>query len=356
MSQKKSLKRIAKLAPLILLAVGVFAWLATPLFFAKGYSLNPGRRTLYISSNETGATAEYKFSFFPNVTSNIGSIEFEFCSNDPLPGTPCTAPAGFDTGSTNLIDQTGSIGFTISNISTQNRIVLTRPPVLTTAGNEVTYHFDNIVNPSTSGAYYVRLQAFASSDATGPASDYGGIAFNITNLLSITATVPPFLTFCTGVRITGLNCANANGSYINFGELSSKTARSGSSQMLAATNAQDGYNVTVLGSTLVSGTNSINPLSANDVSRPGTSQFGMNLSANSAPSVGNNPVGPGISGVVNGYNQSNFFRFNSGETIITYPKPNDVQQYTASYIVNVPSSQAAGVYVSTLTYICLATF
>ncbi len=356
MSQKKFLKRTVK----ILVPLGIFTlllyWAVGPVIFPKGYSLNPGRRSLYMSTNEVSATAEYLFSFYPNVSSNIGSIEFQFCSNDPLPGTPCTPPAGFDASAANLIDQTGSTGFSISNISTSNRIVISRTPTFTLAGNQVTYHFNNIVNPSSSGAYYVRLQAFATTNATGPASDYGGIAFNITNLLTVTATVPPFLTFCTGVTITGLNCANANGNYINFGELSSKSTKSGSSQMLAATNAQDGYNVTVLGSTLVSGTNSINPLAANDVSRPGTSQFGMNLSSNSAPAVGSNPIGPGVSGVVNGYNQSNFYRFNSGETIITYPKPNDVQQYTASYIVNVPNNQAAGVYVSTLTYICLATF
>ena len=38
------------------------------------------------------------------------------------------------------------------------------------------------------------------------------------------------------------------------------------------------------------------------------------------------------------------------------PNPSDSQIYTVSYIANVPGSQPAGTYTTTLTYICTATF
>jgi hypothetical protein len=123
-----------------------------------------------------------------------------------------------------------------------------------------------------------------------------------------------------------------------------------------ATNAGDGYSVTVTGTTLTSGNNTIVSLTTNDVSRPGTAQFGFNLRANAAPSVGSNPSGPGVGAPSSNYNQPDSYRFADGDIIIANSVPDDVRLYTASYIANVPPTQAAGVYVSTLTYVCLAEF
>jgi hypothetical protein len=200
------------------------------------------------------------------------------------------------------------------------------------------------------------LQTFASDDATGPASDYGGLAFATTNLLAVSVEVPPYLIFCTAITIGNLNCANSSGDAINFGELSSSRASTGSSQMLVATNAEDGYSITAHGTTLSSGSNIINALSAPDVSRPGTGQFGLNLRANTAPPGGSEPTGPGVSQPLPNYNQPNIFRFVTGDTVAARPEPENVRVFTVSYLVNVPANQAAGVYVSTITYVCLADF
>jgi hypothetical protein len=54
------------------------------------------------------------------------------------------------------------------------------------------------------------------------------------------------------------------------------------------------------------------------------------------------------------------FRFVSGESIADSGNAvlgaSDSQIYTNSYMVNVPGSQAAGTYTTTLTYICTPTF
>jgi hypothetical protein len=228
-------------------------------------------------------------------------------------------------------------------------------PAAAPAG-QVSYDFLNVTNPSSPGSYYVRLETFASNDGSGSAIDAGGLAFAVTNSLSISATVPPYLTFCTGITINNLNCANASGDYIDYGELSPGHANSGSSQMLVATNAVDGYNVSLSGTTMTSGTNAIAALATNDVSRPGTPQFGLNLRANTTPAGGSNPTGPGVAVPVANYFQPNSYRFVDGETLISNPAPDDVRLFTASYIVNIPKTQPAGIYVTTLTYICLGSF
>ena len=314
-----------------------------------------GNRVLQIGSNQIQATTDYNLSFDIVSPGTLGSIVAEFCSNDPLFTSPCTTPIGMDVSQANMVSQSGPGGFSVSGASTANTLILSRTPAVTPVTN-VSFHFDNMVNPSNAGSYFVRVKTYSTADATGAASDYGGIAFAITELIAVTAEVPPYLAFCTGISITGLNCANASGDYIDFGELSSKKTSHGSSQMLVATNAEQGYAITAGGTTLTSGNNTIPPLFTGDISRPGVGQFGFNLTANTTPAEGNNPVGPGVSFPKPEYNQQNVFRFVNGETIVSNTVPEDVRQYTSSYIVNVPASQAAGVYVTTVTYVCLANF
>lgn len=325
------------------------------VLFTPAYGVQLGNRALQLASSQAGATTDYRLSFTLPTTGTLGSIAIEFCSNDPFPGTFCTAPAGLDASTAVLIDQTGAGGFSIDPSSTANNIVLTRPPSVETT-IPVTYHFSGIVNPSSPGSYYARVQTFVTPDATGPASDNGGLAFAIANAITITATVPPYLIFCTGVSIPGNNCVNASGNFVDFGELSAVNARVGHSQFLVATNAEDGYGVTVSGSTLASGNNAIAAMSANDVSRPGLPQFGFNLRANSTPANGSDPTGPGTGQPLPNYNQPNSYRFVSGDSLVINPAPDDVRVYTSGYIANVPNVQPAGIYVSTLTYVCLALF
>ncbi|HEY2004533.1 MAG TPA: hypothetical protein VGH44_05470, partial [Candidatus Saccharimonadia bacterium] len=81
--------------------------------------------------------------------------------------------------------------------------------------------------------------------------------------------------------------------------------------------------------------------------------------ANTTPSVGVNvtPTGAGFNGAAaTNYNTANSFRFVSGETVASSSAVSNAQKFTNSYIVNVPGSQPAGLYASTMTYICTATF
>ncbi|HVW23227.1 MAG TPA: hypothetical protein VHB51_01960 [Candidatus Saccharimonadales bacterium] len=335
----------------LLLVSGIGYWIGRP----PAYSVSLGNRALQVADNQASAVTNYQVSFNLITPGTLGSVEVQFCSNDPLLTSPCTLPTGLDLSQAVISQQSGPGDFSIDPSSTATDVLLTRTPSAV-APQAVSVEFNNVTNPDTPGAYYVRLRTFAAADGTGPEVDYGGIAFYISNQLSISAEVPPYLTFCTGLTITGLNCANAQGNFIDFGELGASRTGKGTSQMLVATNAAGGYNVTVTGATLSSGTNSIANLAANDVSRPGTPQFGFNLRSNTTPPQGADPTGPGVGQPTPNYNQPNSYRFADGDVIITNSVPDTVRLYTASYIANIPPTQAAGIYVSTLTYICLADF
>lgn len=339
----------------VLLAVALLLILGVrPFIFGASADLLPNRQVL-LSDGTLSATSTYSFSFDLVSTSDIGSIQFQFCADTPIIGSPCLAPSGFDASGASLADQTGEIGFTAEAGQPNNQIVLTRTASTPVAG-PVSYTFDNVINPDAEGSYYVRLQTFTSEDASGSANDYGGLAYSINNAVSITTTVPPFLLLCTGVTITGTDCTTASGEYINFGELSSNVARTASTQMVIATNAMFGYSLSINGTTMLSGNNTIPALTANDVSRPGTNQFGVNLRSNTDPSIGSNPSGSGVATVSANYNITNRFRFVSGEQIASSATSDAYRKYTASYLVNIAKGQAPGIYVSTITYICTATF
>lgn len=319
------------------------------------YGAQLGNRQLLLNNNTVGATAQYLISFDTSTAGTIGSIDITFCSNSPFPTDVCVAPVGMDASGTGLLNETGLTGFSIDPASNANRILLTRSAAIAPI-TAASYTFGTIINPSNNGSYYVRLQTFATSDATGLASDYGGIAFAIASDIGVSATVPPYLTFCAATVVNGLDCSDPQGQYVNVGELSPTATATGTSQFFVGTNAELGYNVTLFGPTMTSGLNPLSPLNINDISRQGTSQFGINLVSNSAPTVGADPTGSGSGMPSTGYDTPNTYRFNSGEIIAGNSGTELPRKYTVSYIVNVPSNQAPGVYVTTLTFICLADF
>lgn len=313
------------------------------------------RQALQIGEGSPGKVTTYNLSFDTTTVATMGSVRVQFCSNSPLINRPCTVSVGFDVSQATLVSQTGPGGFSISPDTDANTLIMTRTPSSVSVGT-IEFRLGNVTNPSDVGSYYARIYTYPTTDGSGPEGDAGGLAFAMTNEVTINAEVPPYLMFCTGLTITGLNCETATGDYIDFGELSTKKASRGSSQMLVATNAANGYSITGSGTTLTSGNNEITQLAGGDISRPGVGQFGFNLRSNSTPAGGNEPFGPGVGVPRPGYNQPNNFRFVNGESIAGSPAPDDKRQYTVSYLVNVPAVQPAGIYVTTITYVCLANF
>lgn len=312
-------------------------------------------RSLTVSDNVAAThNVTYQVTMGIPSLSTVGSVRIQICSNSALVDDGCTPPFGFDASAASLTNQTGAVGFTISNASTANELILTRPPTLQPPAT-AQFTFANITNPTNGGSFYGRLTTYASSDASGPYTDSGGLAFSMASAVGVSTEVPPFLEFCLGESITAFDCSSATEAFSDLGKMNANTTSAAQSQMVIATNADNGYSMWVNGASMTSGTNVITPMSGG-TSQKGTSQFGLNLRANATPSVGQDPNGPGAGTVTASYNLPDHFRFNSGDVLATAPQPDDHRKYTVSYVVNIPPGQPGGVYSTTLVFICLANF
>ena len=380
------------------------------------------------------------FNFTLNdTTDNLGSIVFQYCTTAAAVPTPtglgCNAPTGIDTSGVTLGAYSGLSGWTVTpeqglddgSDNVNNGVLLSRSPAgIGPSAVPVSIELDNIINPSTTNTtFYVRIWTFSSSTPTMTpsktaltvtnANDAGTVAASTATPIILTGTMPESLIFCTGQTInisttTNLpDCSTATPGNVPFNQLFDPNTTSwATSQMAASTNAGQGYQITLAGNTLTSGSNTIAAIgSSANVSIPGTAQFGLNLiddlnptspivtdptigtgsadqiaywnvdNANTggainpasntsngfyaqpapgfdgsggtgnAPTYSFNPVNTSNPTAINTVAESNF-----GGTLM----PTNSQRYTATYIVNVPGNQPAGTYATTLTYICTATY
>lgn len=268
---------------------------------AGAFSL-PSQRSIKMSSSANGSIAAgqdvtYELSFITNqngASSDIGSLVLEFCSNTPIIGDSCTAPAGFNahafTGDNTLAlgtqVGTGGADFAISNTNaTANRIVLTRsvtPQIAT--GTTITIPFgtsaagDGITNPTTTNTtFYARVITFTTTtgaqeytsqdventdnipdlDSGTPnvAVDAGGFALSTAAQITITAKVPEKLTFCVYTTGAGTDCSGKSGTAITLGDQNGVLSDTGpyvdkSAKYTVATNALYGVAIRMKGGTL----------------------------------------------------------------------------------------------------------
>jgi hypothetical protein len=329
---------------------------APVLFATKSAALGMNNRSVRIGSSSPSATTQYVFNFDITLPTVLGSIRFEFCENSPIIGEVCTVPAGFDISSATLTGQIGETGFTIDPGVTPNTLVLSRGPAPATP-QPVQYIFDAVINPSTPNTTnYIRVTTHGTTDGTGPSIEDGGLAYSINDDFSITLFVPPFLQFCVGISIASNDCLTATGNLIDLGILSETTPNTAVSQFTGATNGVGGLAISVIGTTMTSGINTIPALAAPSPSIPGTGQFGINVRANTVPTVGLNPTGPGTTLPVGDYNIPNQFTFRDGDIIAQSALSTNFSTFTVTYLVNVGPTQPPGVYTSTLTYVATASF
>lgn len=318
----------------------------------NSHALNLSERSIALQNTEVSTSNQHTFKFNIASTDPLGSIVFEYCES-PLPTVACVAPTGLDVSSVTLSSESGETGFSIYS-ATGNQIILSRasvPANLVTA----TYVFNNATNPSVIDSFSVRISTHSSIDGTGAHIDRGSVVSSTTQGIGITTEVPPILVFCVGTTIP-TDCSSASGYGINLGELRSNQTRFATSQMMGGTNADFGYVISANGTTMASGTNAIDQMSVRGGSVVGASQFGLNLRANSSPALGAEPSGPGTASPTGDYNVPNQFKFVPGEVVASSADETNTVKFTVSYIVNVPNGQAPGVYTSTITYICVATF
>lgn len=354
--------------------------------------------------SKPGAVVNHLFGFTLPTAGDIGSIKFEYCTAAADVGSQtCQAPNLMDASAASLGAATGINGMSVDAVHTNaNTVVLTHSPTLYNVGanTAATFQLMGVKNPQALKAdgltnepnytFFVRISTYASYDGTGTAIDKGTVTASTASPINLTGTMPESLVFCTGATVpfkldSGNNpttipdCANATPGDIKFDQLfDPTTTAASSSQMAASTNAGYGYAITVNGTTLMSGTtNSVAAMGTDANPIAGSSQFGINLRANDTTYLTNatgaeiTPVSQDSTAVnlrgeaFTGYDTMNKFKFVSGDVVAdsgyTSSGPgtriaSDGQIYTVTYIANVPGSQPAGDYTTTLTYICTPTY
>lgn len=328
--------------------------------------------------SKPGGVVDHFFEFTLPGSNTVGSIKFEYCTTA---SGACTTPTGLTTtsASTTLGSENGVTGFTLNNEvaegATNGAPYLTRTAAAIGTNVQVAYQLTAITNPSAANqTFFVRISTYASTDTTGATSDTGVVAASTATPIVLSGTMPESLVFCTGGTV-GLtlgvpDCATASAGTVSFNQLFSPTdTATATSQMSASTNAGSGYAIVVNGTTLTSGSNTVPIMGSSTTGVKGTGQFGLNLKANTL-STSNPIVGTEVAPAANatnyrgqaatGYDTVDNFKFTSGDTVANSYNGGaggtDAQIFTVSYIVNVPGSQPAGTYTTTLTYICTPTF
>ena len=62
-------------------------------------------RSLYVANPKPSAVTTYTFQFDIANVNSVGSIVFEYCSNDPIFTNPCDVPLGMDAQNAVLASQ-----------------------------------------------------------------------------------------------------------------------------------------------------------------------------------------------------------------------------------------------------------
>lgn len=314
-------------------------------------------RGLFMRDNTPGVVTDYTVAFKYATPQAIGSIDMIFCV-DPIPYMPCEVPPGLDVSNATLANQLGEMGYSIQT-KTVNHLVLTRTPQMIIEGQNSSYTFSNVKNPTdTSKAFSIRLRTHASTSATGPQVDFGSVRGQVQNGIQLETQVPPMLLFCVAEEV-GSDCTETNNNYYtDMGNLSDKHTLMASSQMAAGTNASGGFAITTYGTALAAGTNVIDPLSVPTASRLGSNQFGINLVQNDELNIGANPTtGQWLNASPTaGYGTPNLYTYRQGDVIAVSTSVNLMQKFTVSYIVNASPQLKAGVYTTTITYVASGRF
>jgi len=315
------------------------------------------QRSLYMNSTEPSATTSYTVSFQYMSALAVGSVDMLFCM-DPIPYHDCVAPPGLDVSNATLAEQTGEVGFDITQQSTNHIVISRTANMIAGSPDPSVYKFDNIVNPTnTEEAFSIRLRSHDSQDATGPQIDFGSVRGQVQSGIVLQTQVPPMLVFCLAQEVE-YNCTNTNDTYFSdMGELSSISTLSARSQMAVGTNATGGFAITANGGSMSAGTSVIDGALAPTESKPGTNQFGINLVSNNSPIVGEDPEGEWANAIASmDYSTPNKYKFVSGDVVAYSPNVSLMKKFTVSYIVNSNKDLAPGVYSTTINYIASGRF
>jgi hypothetical protein len=154
-----------------------------------------------------------------------------------------------------------------------------------------------------------------------------------------------------------------SGGTFDLGVLSTSSTNSDSTTFTVRNYLSSGYVVRLGGQGLSenSGGHTLNSLSSPTASTPGTEQFGVNLVANTSPSVGADPVQIPDSSfsfgtAETGYDTADQFKHVEDDIIASSASSSGETQYTLSFIANIATNTPAGDYGASMFVVVIPTF
>jgi hypothetical protein len=311
-----------------------------------------------MSSLSISATSSHTMRFTtPTGASSTGqTIVITFPASYDFTGKATTsvtfthgASTGLETTET-LAGVPSATAWGIAFSGTANRIMtLTAPSdgvgAAVVAPNDkviITYSSASSTNPTSAGSYTATIVT-----SPGDTGDLTNVILN-NNQVNISGTVPQSITFTISTTT------------ISFGTLSAVAARFASStgsgdgseveahNIVAGTNAANGYTITASGTTLTYGNATINPIGgSNTLVATGTEQFGLRATA-----------AGGIGAVSAPYAASGFAYATSSfpSAVATASGASANTTYSVRYLANITSNTEAGVYTANVSYIATSNF
>lgn len=147
----------------------------------------------------------------------------------------------------------------------------------------------------------------------------------------------------------------------NLGELSPERTATKTMIIKVRSYLSDGYTLQVVGAPPKYDKHTLHTPAVPTVSQTGTEQFGMNLVANTTPSIGSNPLQVpsdqiSFGAVANDYNQANKFMYRSGDMVAFSDVASGQTDYKLSIIVNISFNTPAGSYLGSYSAIVTSKF
>lgn len=281
---------------------------------------------------------------FDNSTSVGASLDYTDIdlTDDGVDVTLAAAPSGATWG----VVRTSSTVITFTNGTTA-----------VAAGSVIAIEIGTHATSGTTGDQQITNGAAGTTTlrVTGTFGDTGVISMAIISngVVSVSAEVLASISFTVssnaiyfGNLRTGGACfaQNTNPGYVTCPTQTETEAFN----MTAGTNAPTGYTVSVQGSTLTSGSNTIDALVSNTASSPGTEQFGLRMTATG----GSGSVSAPYAAAGYAYTGTS----STPATVATASAPSATTTYSVRYLANIAALTEAGSYTTAHTYVATGNF
>lgn len=214
--------------------------------------------------------------------------------------------------------------------------------VILRVGTNASGGTNQIINPASPGVYQMGI--------SGAFGDSGETAIQIISddQVAATATVDETLSFSISDNSIGFGTLSTSATRWATGDTLGSSSETSAHTLAASTNAQNGYVITIDGTTLTSGSNTISAIGGTATApSPGTEQFGLKASASGGTGTVSAP-----------YNTSNYALDTAAfpDQLASASGASETTTYSLTYIANISPTTEAGNYTAVLVYTASAQF